>query len=58
MGCQARHQISEQAAKRQRRKDDGETLVQVWVPADKLEAVKAAIAAATEGVTNQQNVIS
>ena len=47
-----------QAAKRQRRKDAGETLVQVWVPADKLEAVKAAIAAATEGVTNQQNVIS
>lgn len=41
------------AKERQRRKDAGETLVQVWVKPDKLEAVKAAIAAATEGVTTQ-----
>ena len=32
-----------QAKQRQRRKEAGEVLIQVWVPADKAEAVRAAI---------------
>jgi hypothetical protein len=34
-----------QAKQRQRRKEAGEVLIQVWVPADKAEAVRAAIEA-------------
>jgi len=36
------------AKERQRRKDAGETLVQVWVKPNNLQAVKAAIAKAME----------
>jgi hypothetical protein len=34
-----------QAKQRQRRKEAGEVLIQVWVPADKAKAVRAAIEA-------------
>jgi hypothetical protein len=34
-----------QAKQRQRRKEAGEVLIQVWVPADKADAVRAAIEA-------------